>query len=171
MGNSARGVGYGCALPKMIAKYRARWSATAGTTDPLVPFGIVTLAAGTSEGSTRNMAGMRWSQTCNYGVMPNAACPNTFLAQGFDVRYSARFHVALTSALLSPPFLSSRTPQISDPWETYDCDGQHCSLVDPATGKYGPQCVDPWTDLKRWDAVMLPLAPGKSFSPASTSRL
>jgi hypothetical protein len=131
-GNSLTSVGYGCALPKMIAKYRARWSATPGTTDPLVPFGVVTLAAGTSEGSTRNMAGMRWSQSCNFGVMPNEACPNTFIAQAFD---------------------------ISDPWQTYDCDGQHCSLVDPATGKYGPQCADPLTDLSRWDAVMLPLAP------------
>jgi len=130
MGNSATGVGYGCALPKMIAKYRSRWSSTPGTTDPLVPFGVVTLAAGTSEGSGRNMAGMRWSQTCNFGVLPNAACPNTFLAQAFD---------------------------ISDPWESFDCDGQHCSL--PVNGSYGPNCVSPWTNLSLWDAKMLPLAP------------
>ena len=69
MGSTASNVGYGCALGRMIAKYRARWSATPGTTDPLVPFGVVTLAAGTSEGNGRNMAGMRWSQTCNYGVV------------------------------------------------------------------------------------------------------
>jgi len=132
MGNQAEGYGYACALPRMIAKYRQRWSATPGTTRPDVPFGIVTLAAGTSEGNTRNMAAMRWAQTCNFGVLPNAACPNTFVAQAFD---------------------------ISDPWESYDCDGQHCSLPDPKTGKYGPQCADPWTDLSRWDPVMLPLAP------------
>lgn len=28
---------------------------------------------------------MRWSQTANYGVLPNPAMPNTFLAQGFDI--------------------------------------------------------------------------------------
>jgi hypothetical protein len=132
MGNSASGIGYGCALPKMISKYRARWSSTPGTTDPLVPFGIVTLAAGTSEGNGKNMAGMRFSQTCNYGVLPNSACPNTFLAHGYD---------------------------ISDPWESFDCDGQHCSLPDPKTGTYGPNCVSPWTNLSKWDPVMLPLAP------------
>lgn len=131
MGSSATNVGYGCALPKMIAKYRARWSSTPGTTDPLVPFGIVTLAAGTSEGNGKNMAGMRFSQSCNYGVLPNSACPNTFLAQAFD---------------------------ISDPWESFDCDGQHCSLPDPKTGAYGPNCISPWTDLSKWDPIMLPLA-------------
>jgi len=131
MGSSATNIGYGCALPKMIAKYRARWSSTPGTTDPLVPFGIVTLAAGTSEGNGKNMAGMRWSQSCNYGVLPNSACPNTFLAQAFD---------------------------ISDPWESFDCDGQHCSLPDPKTGTYGPNCISPWTDLSKWDPIMLPLA-------------
>ena len=31
------------------------------------------------------MAGMRWSQTGNYGALPNAAMPNTFLAQAYDL--------------------------------------------------------------------------------------
>jgi hypothetical protein len=43
---------------------------------------------------------MRWSQTGNYGVLPNALMPNTFLAQGFD---------------------------IGDPWQMYDADGRKCS--------------------------------------------
>ena len=38
----------------------------AGTTDPLAPFGVVTLAAGGGEGGT-DMGGMRFSQTANYG--------------------------------------------------------------------------------------------------------
>ena len=83
-GNSAGGYGYGCALPKLIARYRELWSSTPGTTDPLVPFGIVTLSAGSSEGSGQHMAGMRWSQTGNYGVLPNPIMPAVFMAQGFD---------------------------------------------------------------------------------------
>ena len=85
MGNSAEGYGYGCALPKLISRYREMWSAVPGTTDPAVPFGIVTLAAGGSEGSGQHMAGMRWSQTGNYGVVPNPVMPACFLAQGFDI--------------------------------------------------------------------------------------
>jgi len=85
MGNSMLGFGYGCALPKMIARYRQMWSVVPGTTDPLAPFGIVTLAANTNEGSGQRVAGMRWSQTGNYGVLPNTIMPNTFLAQGFDI--------------------------------------------------------------------------------------
>ena len=85
MGNSAEGYGYGCALPKMIARYREMWSAVPGTTPALAPFGVVTLAANTNEGSGQRVAGMRWSQTGNYGVLPNEIMPATFLAQGFDI--------------------------------------------------------------------------------------
>jgi hypothetical protein len=85
MGNSAEGYGYGCALPKLVERYRAAWSAVPGTTAPLAPFGIVTLAANTNEGGGQRVAGMRWSQTGNYGVLPNAIMPATFLAQGFDI--------------------------------------------------------------------------------------
>jgi hypothetical protein len=130
MGNSAEGYGYGCALPKLIARYRAAWSATVGTTDPLAPFGIVTLAANTNEGSGARVAGMRWSQTGNYGVLPNSLMPRTFLAQGFD---------------------------IGDPWEMYSADGKNCSR--PYHGRYGPDCAVPWTDLGAWDPLMRALAP------------
>jgi hypothetical protein len=67
MGNSATGYGYGCQMPAMINSWREHWSATPGTTDKSAPFGIVTLAAGGSEGHPGNMAGMRWSQSANYG--------------------------------------------------------------------------------------------------------
>ena len=46
--------------------------------------GVVTLAAGGGEGGS-DMGGMRWSQTANYGVLPNPAMPNTFVAQAFDI--------------------------------------------------------------------------------------
>ena len=28
---------------------------------------------------------MRWSQTANYGVLPNEALPNTFVTQAYDL--------------------------------------------------------------------------------------
>ena len=31
------------------------------------------------------MGGMRWSQTANYGVLPNPRMPNSFLAQVYDL--------------------------------------------------------------------------------------
>ena len=50
MGNSAQGVGYGCQMADLVATWRHAWSATQGTTDPLAPFGVVTLAPGGDEG-------------------------------------------------------------------------------------------------------------------------
>ena len=46
----------------MVDLWRKSWSKEEGTTDPLAPFGIVTLASGGSEGGT-DIGGMRWSQT------------------------------------------------------------------------------------------------------------
>jgi hypothetical protein len=99
-GNSATGVGYGCLMPRLVSSYRRWFSAVPNTTDPLAPFGVVTLAATTSEGNGVKMAAMRWSQTANFGVLPNAAMPNTFLAQAFD---------------------------LGDPWEMASADAKHCS--------------------------------------------
>jgi hypothetical protein len=129
MGNSEAGYGYGCALPKLVARYRAAWSVEPGTTPADAPFGIVTLAANTNEGSGQRVAGMRWSQTGNVGVLQNPIMPRTFLAQLFDM---------------------------GDPWEMYDADGKNCSKMH--NGAYGKSCVVPWTDLGTWDAAMRPLA-------------
>jgi len=84
MGNSAQTMGYGCEMPGLVKYWREKWSETPGTTDPDAPFGVVTLAAGTGEGGP-DMGGMRWAQTANYGVLPNPAMPNTFVAQAFDL--------------------------------------------------------------------------------------
>ena len=85
VGNVLNGSGYGCELPAMVADWRSVWSATPGTTAPLAPFGIVTLAAGGSEGHSGAMAAMRWSQTANYGHFDNPALPATFGAQLYDL--------------------------------------------------------------------------------------
>ena len=84
-GNSMEGTGYGCMLPNMIRTWRKMWSITPGTTDPLAGFGVYTLAGGTSEGHGTHMGGFRWSETANYGVVPNEAMPNCFIASGYDL--------------------------------------------------------------------------------------
>eukprot|EP00051_Salpingoeca_urceolata_P015083 m.193183 g.193183 ORF g.193183 m.193183 type:complete len:335 (+) comp18286_c0_seq1:1036-2040(+) len=83
-GNSERGVGYSCMMPKLISEWRKLWSAEPGTTDPNAPFGLVTLAPSGSEGGN-DIGSMRLAQTAGYGVVPNPAMPNTFLAQAFDL--------------------------------------------------------------------------------------
>ena len=57
-GNSDANVGYSCLMRELIKGYRAAWSATPGTTDPLAPFGVVALPSGGSEGGP-NMGAMR----------------------------------------------------------------------------------------------------------------
>lgn len=44
----------------------------------------MTLASSGSEGGP-NMGAMRQAQTASYGILPNAAMPNTFLAQAYDL--------------------------------------------------------------------------------------
>lgn len=83
-GNVLANVGYGCEMADLVAGWRARWSRITGTTDPMAPFGIVTLASSGSEGGP-DMGAMRWAQTANYGILPNPAIPNSFLAQAYDL--------------------------------------------------------------------------------------
>ena len=83
-GNSALKLGYSCLMPVLVAEWRSLWSRTPGTTDPSAPFGLVTLAASGSEGGA-DLGSMRLAQTAGYGVLPNPAMPNTFLAQAHDL--------------------------------------------------------------------------------------
>jgi hypothetical protein len=78
------GTGYSCLMPKLVEEWRRLWSTTPGTTDPLAPFGLVTLPNTGSEGGS-DIGSMRHAQTAGYGTMPNEAMPNTFLAQGYDL--------------------------------------------------------------------------------------
>lgn len=83
-GNAAVNVGYSCKQRELVKGWRSIWSETTGTTDPMAPFGIVTLASSGSEGGP-NMGAMRLAQTAGYGVVPNEAMPNTFFAQAGDL--------------------------------------------------------------------------------------
>jgi len=83
-GNSARRAGYACMMPALVAAYRAAWSATPGTTDPLAPFGIVSLSTGDSEGAG-DIASFRFAQSASYFGVPNPALPGVFLAHAYDL--------------------------------------------------------------------------------------
>ena len=77
--------GYACQQQLQIAEYRRMWSVTPGTTDPMFPFGVTQLAGYSSEGFPWNTGAFRLAQTGGYGYMPNAAIPNSFLGQAFDL--------------------------------------------------------------------------------------
>ncbi len=83
-GNSKLKTGYSCLMPVLVSEWRKLWSSTPGTTDPLAPFGVVTLASSGSEGG-QDLGSMRLAQTAGYGVLPNELMPNTFLVQATDL--------------------------------------------------------------------------------------
>ena len=82
-GNSQLGTGYACLMPKLVSDWREVWSKNSGTPAD-APFGLVTLAASGGEGGA-DIGSMRLAQTGSYGVMPNPAMENTFLAQAGDL--------------------------------------------------------------------------------------
>merc|ERR1719295_366975 len=77
--------GYGCMEPFMLRQWRSQWSVTPGTTSPVTPFGLVTLAGGTSEGHGQNMGRFRWTQMGSFDYLPNHELVNTFAAQAYDL--------------------------------------------------------------------------------------
>ena len=72
--------GYGCNMQLLVSQWRRIWSATPGTTPTDFPFGIVSLAAGTSEGNSGNMAAFRDAQIGQCAVLPCPSFPNTFVS-------------------------------------------------------------------------------------------
>ena len=44
-GSALANIGYSCEQKALVAGWRRVWSETPGTTDPMAPFGIVTLAS------------------------------------------------------------------------------------------------------------------------------
>jgi hypothetical protein len=84
-GLSQDDVGYGCMQQRMVEAWREIWSVVDGTTDRLAPFGLVTIAPSGSEGAGYHLSAFRWSQTANYGVLPNPVMPATYVAQAYDL--------------------------------------------------------------------------------------
>lgn len=68
--NSAS-VGYSCQSQPLVTEWQKLWSATAGTTDSLAPFGMVMLASLDSEGASGLALGtMRQAETAGFGILP-----------------------------------------------------------------------------------------------------
>eukprot|EP01084_Bolivina_argentea_P257931 434642_1 len=84
-GNVLNKTGYACIEQLMIKQWRANWSVVANTSDPDFGFGVVALAAGTTEAHEGASGDFRWAQSLNYGIMPNPAITNTFMVQGYDI--------------------------------------------------------------------------------------
>ena len=79
---------------------------------PLHYFGIVTLADGTGEDYGINMGRFRWAQTANYGTLPNAALPKTFVAlkPSTLVTHGAQSAVASTARSLARTTRAAASP-------------------------------------------------------------
>ena len=98
-GNVEDKTGYACMMENLVTSWRENWSVEPLTTDKDFPFGIVTLAGGTSEGNGNSMGAFRYAQSGNtgYGWSPSSKqvrgvdggagagqLPNVFTAQAFD---------------------------------------------------------------------------------------
>ena len=141
-GSSLHGGGYGCMMPALVDLWRREWSRVPGTTDPRAPFGVVTLAAGGSEGGS-DIAGMRWSQTANYGVLPNAAMPNTFLAQGYDIGdpYPSKTCYSMWCCWGGGRRAASPAEQLVVSADVFQCGDGCCQLWCAAPRKGPRQCI------------------------------
>ena len=84
--------GYGCMQPFMLRQWRNDWSIIPNTTSSDIPFGLVTLAAGTDEGHGTNMAPFRWAQMGNYDYLPNPINIENINFQGMTNSFAALAH-------------------------------------------------------------------------------
>ncbi|NWY43609.1 SIAE acetylesterase, partial [Sylvia atricapilla] len=77
---------YNCTFPALIADWRwAFHTGSAGQTEPLLPFGFVQLSTYRRRSADDSFARLRWHQTADLGVVPNARMPNTFMAVAMDL--------------------------------------------------------------------------------------
>jgi len=114
-------LGYACQLPAMLKLWRQTWQAN-------TPFGVVDIHAGGSEGQGGYgaMGNFRWAQTASYGVLPNPAMPNSFMANAYD---------------------------LGDPWAKH-CFDLGCCTDWTNQPQYhnitrSPTCIAPW-DINKW---------------------
>ncbi|NXF75470.1 SIAE acetylesterase, partial [Sclerurus mexicanus] len=77
---------YNCTFPTLIANWRQAFhTGSAGQTDPLLPFGFVQLSTYRHQSPDDSFARLRWHQTADLGVVPNARMPGTFMAVAIDL--------------------------------------------------------------------------------------
>ncbi|NWY15040.1 SIAE acetylesterase, partial [Aphelocoma coerulescens] len=77
---------YNCTFPALIADWRRAFHAgSAGQTEQLLPFGFVQLSTYRRRSADDSFARLRWHQTADLGVVPNARMPSTFMAVAMDL--------------------------------------------------------------------------------------
>ncbi|NXL54477.1 SIAE acetylesterase, partial [Podilymbus podiceps] len=77
---------YNCTFPTLIADWRQAFHAgSSGQTEPLLPFGFVQLSTYRRRSLDDSFARLRWHQTADLGVVPNARIPSTFMAVAMDL--------------------------------------------------------------------------------------
>ncbi|NXY20842.1 SIAE acetylesterase, partial [Atrichornis clamosus] len=77
---------YNCTFPALIADWRQAFhTGSAGQTEPLLPFGFVQLSTYRRQSADDSFARLRWHQTADLGVVPNARMPSTFMAVAMDL--------------------------------------------------------------------------------------
>ncbi|NXS52857.1 SIAE acetylesterase, partial [Brachypteracias leptosomus] len=77
---------YNCTFPTLITDWRwAFHTGSAGQTELLLPFGFVQLSTYHQQSPDDSFARLRWHQTADLGVVPNARMPNTFMAVAMDL--------------------------------------------------------------------------------------
>ncbi|XP_077993426.1 sialate O-acetylesterase-like [Glandiceps talaboti] len=78
---------YNCTFPAMITDWRYKFNqGSQGQTDKLFPFGFVQLSTNTLDPTyIGGFPLIRWHQTVDYGYVPNAKMPNTFMAVAMDL--------------------------------------------------------------------------------------
>ncbi|NXS39094.1 SIAE acetylesterase, partial [Balaeniceps rex] len=77
---------YNCTFPTLIADWRQAFHAgSAGQTEPLLPFGFVQLSTYRRQSPDDSFARLRWHQTADLGIVPNARMPGTFMAVAMDL--------------------------------------------------------------------------------------
>ena len=148
---------YSCMQPRMVAQWREIWSAVDGTTDPLAPFGLVTIAPSGSEGNDNKLSAFRWAQTASYGVLPNPAMPRTYVAQAYDLNdpWAGTNHNEFDLTSKTVCSLNASLPY-SCAWR-----GTNGTSEPPPCCKCGPdfaskRCV--W-NISEWNRDLAPLAP------------
>ena len=131
-GNSQRGTGYACLIINLVEQWRSAWANNSGTS-PTAPFGMVTLAASGGEGGA-DIGSMRIAQTGSYGVLPNEAMPNTFLAQAYDLDDPVGNLGCYHSGCCSTPYNTSKKgcdgcQKVCADWGTLPCADNECAPV------------------------------------------
>ncbi|NWZ50440.1 SIAE acetylesterase, partial [Haliaeetus albicilla] len=77
---------YNCTFPALIADWRQAFHAgSAGQTEPVLPFGFVQLSTYRRRSLDDSFTRLRWHQTADLGVVPNARMPGTFMAVAMDL--------------------------------------------------------------------------------------